>query len=398
MAGLKTSRADGAKPLHADTVSRVRHWMFDVALPFWVERGVDRANGGPVESLTPSGDDSGSPFKRTRVIGRQLYAFSHAACLGYDPAKEASDHVWAFLRDRVWQGPEAGWPRQVAPSGHSVLDDTPDLYDYAFALFALGWRYKLTGEAEALEIAHQTLDILNARFRHDLGGFLHELPAALPRQQNPHMHLAEAAILLADAAGDARFLELANELVKLFKSRIVRMPSGVLPEFFEDDWKVYPGQEAVEPGHQFEWAWILANHQKLTSTDNSDVIAALVGFAERHGFDAGRGHVYASVSPDGSPIEKGTRTWPSTERIKGWIGMSEINGVEARGKVDESVDYLLQTHLSDPQVPGTWVERYDAKGQLIDGDIPASTLYHVFLAFAEVLRWYPAEMDVGRGT
>ncbi|MEZ5952956.1 MAG: AGE family epimerase/isomerase [Hyphomonas sp.] len=385
-----------AETVPGEAVSRARRWAFDVALPFWHERGLDRVLGGPVEALTPAGENAHSPFKRTRVVARQLYAFSHAAELGWAPGAGAADHVWAFFRDRVWQGPDAGWPRCVDPAGDRVLDAVPDLYDYAFALFALGWRYRLSGEAEALKMAHQTLDLVEARFRHPLGGFLHEVPAPLPRQQNPHMHLTEAAIVLAEASGEDRFHALASELVDLFRTRIVRMPSGILPEFFGDDWSVAPGDagQTVEPGHQFEWAWILARHQAMTSTDNSDLIEALVVFAEQHGFDPVSHRVYASVGPDGTPRDKGTRTWPSTERIKGWIALNEVTGRPAGEQVAQSIGYLMRTHLAASAVPGTWTEYFDAAGQPVTGSVPASTLYHLLLAFAEAMRW-SAQPDTG---
>ena len=60
----------------------VRHWMFEQALPFWAEHGVDRMYGGYVEQLTLDGSDAAVDFKRVRVVARQIYVFSHAALLG----------------------------------------------------------------------------------------------------------------------------------------------------------------------------------------------------------------------------------------------------------------------------------------------------------------------------
>ena len=35
---------------------------------------------------------------------------------------------------------------------------------------------------------------------------------------------------------------------------------------------------------------------------------------------------------------------------------------------------------------GTWIDAFDGEGRPVVKSVPASTLYHVFLAFAEVLR------------
>jgi N-acylglucosamine 2-epimerase/mannose-6-phosphate isomerase len=235
------------------------------------------------------------------------------------------------------------------------------------------------------------LDILDRDFRHPSGeGFSHEIPVSLPRQQNPHMHLVEAALVALEAFGDARFLDLAQEIVTLFKTRFLRLPEGVLPEFYghnlgsvaEDRW------QWVEPGHQFEWAWILARHQSATGTDNSAAIRALVAWAERYGVDHVTGLTFNRLSYDGKPLDRGSRTWPNTERIKGWLGLYEITGQDPLAAVRSSVRALLSWHLGrGPR--GCWVDHFDGDGKPTVDTIPASTLYHVFLAFAELLRLAP---------
>ncbi|MBU6408496.1 MAG: AGE family epimerase/isomerase, partial [Alphaproteobacteria bacterium] len=239
-------------------VERIRDWMFMEALPFWGSAGLDFVNGGAVEGFEfNSGIPSTVGFKRTRVTCRQLYVFSHAEILGWPSARDASNWTYAFLREKHWAGPDLGWLRRVDTKGVS-LDATPDLYDYAFALFALGWRYKARRDPSSLALAHATLDFMNARFRHPGGlGFHTALPGALPREQNPHMHLAEAALALWESTEDTRFLDLAEEVVALFKAHMRQPTNGVVPEFFDDDWRPVAGENGrwIEPGHQFEWAW-----------------------------------------------------------------------------------------------------------------------------------------------
>ena len=65
--------------------SEVRAWMFESALPFWGDAGLDRARGGFFEELNLDGRPTDAPFKRTRVTSRQIYAFSHASLLGWEP-------------------------------------------------------------------------------------------------------------------------------------------------------------------------------------------------------------------------------------------------------------------------------------------------------------------------
>ncbi len=377
-------------------IPRLRAWLFDDAIPVWIVQGMDRVHGGPVESLDLAGrGPSGALFKRSRVCARQIYVMSHAALLlQQEPGRaaqakaalEAAVSLFDYYRQVMWQGPDEGWLRTVTLEG-TPLDSTPDLYDYAFALFALGWLHRAAQDKRALELADMTLDLLEARFRHPSGlGFHHELPATLPRQQNPHMHLCEAALVLAQQ-GAPRFAALADELSALLTQHLVRMPSGVLPEFFDADWQPIAGEAGrrVEPGHQFEWAWILAQHQKQRGVDHRQVIQALVQWAEGYGVDAATQVTFNAVRDDTALIDRGSRTWPNTERMKGWLGAYETLGLDPWHAVEGSATLLLERYLGTAQ-RGMWIDTFDARGAPVATTIPTSTLYHVFLAFAETLR------------
>ncbi len=372
-----------------DLIHAVRHWCFEVALPLWAGAGCDRVGGGVFEAVEFSGQPADISYRRTRVMGRQLYVFSHASLLGWGPGREAADHVYRFMVDKAWLGAERGWARRVAATG-ALLDPTPDLYDYAFVLFGLSWYARASGDPGVWIHVERTLDALDHLLRHPDGvGFWHEVPAAGPRQQNPHMHLLEAALagLAAHSGPHPRLEGLARHLVLLFRHHLFDPRSGTLGEFFADDWSRLSGTaaEVVEPGHMFEWAWILAQAQKQLDLDLGPEIAALIDGAEAHGVDPATGRTLLQVTPAGLPIDRGTRTWPNTERIKGWLGASEALGRDAGPAVGQSLRLLFQTHLATA-VPGLWVDAFDAEGRPLSGNAPASSLYHLFLAFAEVLR------------
>lgn len=363
-----------------DTVEQARSWMFDLALPFWLEQGVDRVNGGYVEMFDADGRAS-ADYKRTRVMARQLYVFSHAAMHGVEGALDAARHGYVFLRDNARI--EGGlWARRVSTDGR-VIDPTPDLYDHAFMLFALGWYARASAEREPLLLAHQSLDALEAVFAHPKGGYLHEVPMSGPRLQNPHMHLLEGALSLCGAdPNDDRFRVLSDNMANLFRTRF--FDGRTLAEYFEDDWERAPGIEGrkIEPGHQFEWAWILRNYMRLSGNDMTREICALYEFAERYGVDARTGVTANIVLDDGSPFDSGSRTWPNTERIKGALAYADLTGADTSAAVRSATRVLFERHLD---ARGTWAENFDAQGRRTSDTVPVSTLYHVFLAFSELL-------------
>jgi mannose/cellobiose epimerase-like protein (N-acyl-D-glucosamine 2-epimerase family) len=365
----------------------VRDWLVKEAWPFWAANGIDRVNGGYVEQLALDGTNPNVDFKRTRVIGRQIYVFSHAALTGFAPGLDLARHGYEFLTRNAWLGPDAGWARQLDREGN-VKDPTPDLYDLAFIMYAFGWYYRASGDPEAHRWALKTLDFIETHMRHANGvGFLHEKPASGPRQQNPHMHLLEAALINLEATGDARFRRIADEVVSLFRNHFFHEPSRTLAEFFDESLGQLDGEKGLltEPGHQFEWAWILSGYQRAGGVDMRHYITALVESAERNGVDPETGATFNVVRRDGVVLDRGIRVWPNAERIQAAVAMFETEGRDPRPVFAQSAGVLLEKFLTGTP-RGTWREQFDADGTFKADKIPTSTLYHLTIAFLEMLR------------
>jgi N-acylglucosamine 2-epimerase/mannose-6-phosphate isomerase len=199
------------------------------------------------------------------------------------------------------------------------------------------------------------------------------------------MHLLEASLVAYEASGQARFLAAAREIVTLFREKLF---DGVtLAEYFDTDWNRAEGRDGrlVEPGHQLEWAWILVQYGRLTGEDTLALAEGLVRFAEAYGVDPQTGRTMQIVLDDGTPVDAGARTWPNTERIKAHLALFEATGKDPSEAVTASARLLLDQYLN-AAIPGLWLERFTATGEPDANDVPASTLYHVFLAFTEVLR------------
>jgi mannose/cellobiose epimerase-like protein (N-acyl-D-glucosamine 2-epimerase family) len=143
--------------------------------------------------------------------------------------------------------------------------------------------------------------------------------------------------------------------------------------------------EIVEPGHQFEWAWILGCASKMFALDLSPQIRRLIWFGERHGVNPITHMTYNKVMRDGSLLDGGSRIWPNTERLKAAVAAHEVLGCDSRAIMNATLELLFDRYLSDcPK--GGWIDALDADGHPIPGAMPTSTFYHLFLAFAEVIR------------
>lgn len=365
----------------------VKTWLFKRALPFWERHGIDREFGGFIDHLSLGGGDANVPFKRTRVLARQVYVFSHASVLGAGGASAAAQAGWDFVAAHAWLGETGGWARRLGVNG-GVIDPTPDLYDLAFVLFATGWLHRATRSEESRAWSRRTLAFIETHMRHANGvGFLTEKPERGARLQNPHMHLLEAALCNLQATGDAPFRRIADELVDLFATRLFDAKTGTLREYFDQDMRPLTGEQGLvtEPGHHFEWAWILAWYHRLTGRDVTSFVSRLVDFAERHGVDAATGATFDQVRADGRVLDRGERLWPALERIQAACAMYELFGHDPTLVFAQSAGRLFEKHLAcEPE--GAWLDHFDASGVLKTDKIPASSLYHVMISFTELLR------------
>jgi mannose/cellobiose epimerase-like protein (N-acyl-D-glucosamine 2-epimerase family) len=359
----------------------LRDWMFRDALPFWAAHGVDREHGGFFEELAFDGAPTACAFKRVRVMCRQTFVFSHATLLGWKPGGELSRLGYEYLVETA-RLPDGGWARRLARDG-AVQDGTPDLYDMAFVIHAMAWRYRASGDPESLLRARATLDFIQQNLRCPSGGYWSAQGAAAPLLQNPHMHLLEACLAAFDAGGDERFMEEAHALMQLLRDAF--FDGRTLGERFDANWRRAAGDNEWEPGHHFEWAWLLAEYRRLGGDDLTDVARALVESAERHGVDPQSGAVWDAVSADGQPTRASSRLWPNTERIKAHLALFALTGADPRAAVKAAVNLILNRYFAN-MPPGLWIDQFDGNGAAMARAVPASILYHLCSAFAETLR------------
>jgi mannose/cellobiose epimerase-like protein (N-acyl-D-glucosamine 2-epimerase family) len=373
----------------ASRCDEARSFLVEEALPFWSSRGA-YANGCFVEHLDLAGRPVDPGFTRVRVQARQIYVFSHAERAGIFIQPGLCERAVDFFIRSAWLGHDRGWAKLIRRDG-VLIDGASDLYDISFALFALAWRYRVARDPRCLEIAHATLDFLERKMKHPRGGFDNDAGRSSPRLQNPHMHLAEAMNAWYEASGEKRFLALAGEIIELMNSRFCDPSTGLLGEYFNDDWSLVKGPkgDVVEPGHQFEWAWIVGQHGRLSGAPGHELMRKLISSALRHGFDETTGLTVDQVSRDGRPLAISHRLWPQTEALKACLAAGEFLQEPAAPRVAKVLDAILDRFLAPGPVPGTWIDHYRPDGSLMVDKVPATSLYHVTLAFLELLRLRP---------
>ncbi len=372
---------------------RIVEYLSQGLFPICLERWWDERYGGFHERLDERLEPVALGYKRLLVQCRQIYVHCHAALLTGDGsyrhrACQGFEYLCRTFRDRT----HGGWYFKVRPDG-IPLDRTKDAYAHAFVLFACAWYYRLTQDTDALVEANHGHEVLERRLAAPAGGYWESatgdweiIPAV--RRQNPHMHLLESYVALHEATEDPRHRDPIVALLDLFRARFLDAATGTVGEFFDDDWSPDPESgSVVEPGHHFEWAWLLHRCGALLGRPAlGETAEKLHGWAMRFGWDGGDGGVVDRLDRSGKVIAATKRIWPLTECLQScaaWIDLGEMKSpASEKPELEPLVEFLLGHYL---RTDGSWFEHLDRELRPIERDLPGSTPYHIVQALTDAL-------------
>jgi mannose-6-phosphate isomerase len=374
-------------PASSSAPEILRLWFLNEALPIWSTHGVDRLNGGFFEKLDVNLIPSNEP-RRARLVARQIYVFATAAALGWEgPSVNLIQHGLNFLRDHLVTS-NGDVRASCSPNG-SIIDGRQHLYDVAFVLLALARvAERLIDSDESENLARVIATKLSDQYQHPLGGYIDCIDSEL-QCSNPHMHLFEAFLAWRDLERpDYEFWSLrANELANLALERLILPESGLLPEYFDAHWSPLHqgGTLRIEPGHQFEWSWLLARWtEKSHSFETLPITLKLCSLAESYGVNKQHNVVIESINQQFLPLDYTARLWQQTERAKAWHTQTILTGNADLMCYYQKAISSLFGFLSGP-CPGLWFDEMDSSGTYLVQSVKASSSYHIACAIETLL-------------
>ena len=370
-------------------------WTVERALPLWATAGYDLSLERFHERLAPSRAPLDVPH-RAMVQARQIYVYAQAASLGWygDGGVLAERAMASLLRRYLDESPTRASIAFSTDARGAVVSAVRDAYAHAFMLFALASLHRLNGERRLLEIADKIAAYIDEALADPVhGGVFDAVPVtAREKRQNPLMHLLEAFLALEEVAPGRGHLERARALLDLFKQRLFQPVERVLLEHFAEDWSAHPDPEMAdifEPGHHFEWVWLLGDYERLSGEPVGDWADALYDVARRTGF-ASDGLIFDEVGKDMRPRKRSHRVWPHTEAIKAAVMRARRGDPAAITLADACAERLLATFLDRP-FAGGWIDHVGEAGAPLVDYVPASSLYHLVFAASELATLTAAE-------
>lgn len=365
--------------------TKVQSFLHDHLLRQWMSNGFDVNSRLSFESLQLNWEPSATEQIRLLSQCRQLFTFSYAYKIFANkdfldllsPLFEAiCEH---YFIDERWH---FSLTDQLKPK-----DSKTDTYTLAFIFLAFSHYYSVTKDVRAkqhIEKAHAFL--LNELSSGD-GAFYESYPINLSetRRQNPHMHLLEGYLAVYSELGDKRYLDMINRLSELALEKFYHADSKTLREFFSNDWELDTERgHIVEPGHLFEWVWLLNKTYRVTQNTR---LIELANNLWQTGTEAGiskSGGVVNQLNGDTKAvIDPCKRIWPITEYMKA-ITVAPLESSEKSRLLHHTIGFMETYYFRED---GGWNEYLDEGNTPLPGaKLPATTSYHIFLGLTEAIQ------------
>jgi cellobiose epimerase len=329
-------QAEGLTGVAKDFRGRLEKNLTNSIIPFWYPKTIDRANGGYLLNHDLNGRLKSGGTKMIVTQSRMIWFFSRLSRAQRGPADslEAAEVGYRFLKEKMWDRTNGGFYWEVNLAGDTKLRPKKHLYGQAFGLYALSEYYLASGRQEALDLAVELFNLMEAK-AHDpvYGGYLEWFNEdwTMPspggntymgdpdyKLMNTHLHLMEAMTTFYRASRLPLARERLLELIQIQSSAVVRKDLGACTDKYRRDWTpVLGGNYAkVSYGHDLENIWLLEDAcvaAGISSYPLRDLYRALFDYSLKYGFD----------SKDGGFYDSGAFNRPANKRDKIWWVQAE---------------------------------------------------------------------------
>lgn len=352
-------------------VETMKQEMRDVVenniLHFWIDKMVDRENGGfygridAQEVLHPDAE------KGAILNARILWSFSAAYRIlnkkeYLDMATRAKEYIIQHFID-----PEYGGVYWSVDSKGQPLDTKKQFYAIGFAIYGLSEFARATSDREALDYALQLYECIEEHsFDPEHNGYieactrewgqiddmrLSELDANYPKSQNTHLHIIEPYTNLYRCLKEFHAAESCNyvpvlgsvlpfgisvpsetlcrvegslrNLISIFTDNILNPETHHLDLFFDMDWTREAG--ALESyGHDIECSWLMHEAALVLGDpyviDKVEPIVRMVAKASEKGLRPD-GSMIHEANLDTGHVDDDLHWWVQAENVVGWFNL-----------------------------------------------------------------------------
>ena len=340
-------------------------------LPFWLEKTIDRENGGFYGRIDGHGVLHKEAEKGAILNARILWTFSAAYRVLRKPeyleaATRAKDYVIAHFYDKEFGGTYWSLDYLGQPK-----DTKKQFYAIGFMIYGLSEYARATGDKEALDYAIRLFDTIESHsFDRENNGYieactrewgeiadmrLSDFDANYPKSQNTHLHIIEPYTNLFRVWKDERLERALRNLINIFTDHILNPETHHLDLFFENDWTRGAGH-LESYGHDIECSWLM--HEAALVLGDKDVLAKvepvvqMVAKASEKGLNAD-GSMIHEANLDTGHVDDDLHWWVQAETVVGFFNIYQYFGDETALDKAERCWQYIKDNLIDRE-NGEW--------------------------------------------
>jgi mannobiose 2-epimerase len=407
-----------------EVLEKTESYLVNVLMPFWMERSVDRQDGGFLPYFDRNGKPTGETTKTYLSQIRMLYAMSstHRAGYGQGQCEELARWAADFLLNHFWDEKNEGWiwiaDRQGRPTFTGKVG-----YGQVFGMYAFSEYFMASGDARGREAAERTYATICKHMvdtRH--GGFFElfqpdwqlERPGQYGgdrKSMDVHMHAMEALTAFYEMTRHPVHRRRLLEIIDLIIARMLDPKFGTgyiqfTPDFtplpailFAVDWgrDAKPEDGVARPlentsyGHNVEFAWLLLHAADVLGWPRDtyrEVVRKIFDHCVQFGIDWDYGGVLVEGPQDGPTRLSEKQFWQQAEVLIGMLDAWAMFGDEKYWKAFRKVhDFVFDKFIYMPG-GGEWFERLARDGTPIDDALGHGwkICYHTMRSMVETVR------------
>jgi mannobiose 2-epimerase len=356
--------------------SRIKHELVENILPFWIECTIDRENGGFYGALSNDLHIYNDAPRSAVLTARILWTYSAAYRLYGDErylamARRARDYIAQKFLDR-----QNGGVYWTVDRRGVALNDRKHVYAQAFTIYGLAEFYRITGEAQNLQLAQDLFHLIETHTFDPVNGGnleccsrewgrltdmrLSEKEPESRKSMNTLLHLMEAYTNLLRVWPDDEKKSKQHGLLKVFLKHIIDPRTHHFKLFFDDEW--HSLQKVISPGHDIEGSWLIVEAAEVLGEEDllaraRRVAVHMADAVYRHGL-AADGAVLGAITPQCLETED-KEWWPQAEGLVGFTNAFQISGRADFARAADRLWNVIDAHFID-RTHGDWFKRLNA--------------------------------------
>ncbi len=350
--------------------SEVEAELCENILPFWINKMIDKANGGFYGRIEGNGVVHSDADKGCVLNARILWTFSSAYRILKNPeylkiAERSKDYLIDYFFDR-----KNGGVYWLLDNTGNVKDGKKQIYAQAFAIYGLVEYFRVSNDGNCLNKAidlfrviekysyDQKLDGYSEAFTMEWG-LLDDLrlsakDANEKKTMNTHLHVLEAYTNLFRVWKDEYLKQQLERLIAVFTDKIVNSQTYNLSMFFDEEWN--DKTDLVSYGHNIESSWLIYEAALVlgdaTITSKVKKLCLKIANVSKDGIMKDGSMIYEKFFSNGY-TDYDRHWWVQAEAVVGFLNAYNLSGKEEYLNLGVASWKFISEHLIDRK-NGEW--------------------------------------------